>query len=61
MRSCLSVRLSENALFLRLGNLPHDNPVALAIFPQKLIPGFLELFFHLGDFRRIHHHGALPF
>jgi hypothetical protein len=33
----------ENAPFLRLGNLPHDNLVALAIFPQKLIPGFLEL------------------
>jgi hypothetical protein len=35
--------------------------VAQAIFPQKLIPGFLELLLHLRDFRRIHHHSPLPF
>ena len=47
--------------FSVLGDLPHDNPVAPAIFPQQLIPGFFQVPFHLGDGRRIHHHGSLPF
>ena len=60
MRSCLSVRLSRMRCFFLLGNLPHQNLVTLAIFPQKLIPGFLELLLHLGDCRGIHRHWFPP-
>jgi hypothetical protein len=37
-----------NARFLRLGNLPHDDSVALAIFPQELVPGFPLVLFPSG-------------
>jgi hypothetical protein len=47
--------------FFVLGNLPHEDLIAPAIFPQKLLSGFLELFFHLGDGRGIHRHSSLPF
>jgi hypothetical protein len=30
--------------FFVLGNLPHEDLIAPAIFPQKLLSGFLELF-----------------
>jgi hypothetical protein len=46
----------ENALFFLPGDLPYEDPVALAIVSQELLSGFRELFFHLDDGRRIDGH-----